>query len=54
MNTGRMLPENVAQIFRTVFEQAGLPYHNPHSIRDTLTQLGHDLNLTVTKWAAWS
>lgn len=44
----------VRDIFRETFDRVELPYVKPHSIRDTLTQLGHDLNLTPTQWAAWS
>ena len=29
----------VRKIFRTAFERVGLPYVNPHTIRNTLTQL---------------
>ena len=32
--------EPVRRIFRQAFERAGLPYFKPHSIRDTLVQLG--------------
>lgn len=44
----------VRDMFKAAFERVGLPYVKPHSIRDTLTQLGHDLGLTPTQWAAWS
>lgn len=44
----------VRAIFRKAFETAGLPYFYPHSLRRTLMQLGHDLNLTVRELKAWS
>ncbi len=44
----------VRAIFRRAFEAAGLPYFYPHSLRRTLMQLGHDLNLTVRELKAWS
>lgn len=44
----------VRAIFRKAFEAAGLPYFYPHSLRRTLMQLGHDLNLTVRELKAWS
>ncbi len=44
----------VRAIFRRAFEAAGLPYFYPHSIRRTLMQLGHELNLTVRELKAWS
>ena len=44
----------VRAIFRKAFEAAGLPYFYPHSLRRTLMQHGHDLNLTVRELKAWS
>ncbi len=35
----------VRQLFRTAFERVGLPYVNPHSIRNTLTHLAYQLRL---------
>lgn len=33
----------IRDIFRNAFEGAGLPYYNPHSLRDTLVQLGEQV-----------
>jgi hypothetical protein len=33
----------IRAIFREAFHRAGLPYFNPHSIRNTLVRLGEDL-----------
>jgi len=44
----------VRKIFRAAFERIGLPYFNPHSIRDTLTQLAYKLQLTPEQFKAWS
>ncbi len=44
----------VRAIFRKAFEAAGIPYFYPHSLRRTLMQHGHDLNLTVRELKAWS
>lgn len=41
-------------IFRKAFEQAGLPYFNPHSFRDTLVQLGEKVCTTPESFKAWS
>jgi integrase len=46
--------EPIRQVFRAAFEAAGLPYANPHSIRDTLTRLGQRLTRTPEEWKAWS
>lgn len=35
----------VRKIFRSAFERVGLPYVNPHSIRNTLTHLAYQLKL---------
>ena len=45
---------SVRKIFRTAFERVGLPYVRPHSIRDTLTQLAYQLELTGEELKAWS
>jgi integrase len=44
----------IRQIFRDAFAQAGLPYFNPHSFRDTLVQLGERLCPTIEHFKAWS
>ena len=33
----------IRKIFKAAFEQAGLPYFNPHSFRDTLAALGEQI-----------
>ena len=45
---------HVLNIFRTAFERVGLPYANPHSIRNTLTQFAYTLKLTPEEFKAWS
>jgi integrase len=44
----------VRKIFRTAFERVGLPYVNPHSVRNTLTQFAYTLRLTPEQFKAWS
>jgi integrase len=44
----------IRQIFRCAFEAAGLPYFNPHSLRDTLVQLGEQVCTTPEQFKAWS
>lgn len=44
----------IRKIFRAAFEQAGLPYFNPHSLRKTLVQLAFLLELTPEQLKAWS
>lgn len=44
----------VRQIFRAAFEAAGLPYFNPHSLRDTLVQLGEQVCASPEQFKAWS
>tara|TARA_R110002126_G_scaffold213048_4_gene359591 strand:+ start:11284 stop:12396 length:1113 start_codon:yes stop_codon:yes gene_type:complete len=44
----------IRRIFKTAFEAAGLPYANPHSVRDTLTHLGETLCQTPEEFKAWS
>ncbi len=46
--------EPVRRIFRLAFERAGLPYFKPHSIRDTLVQLGEMTCKTPEEFKAWS
>ena len=41
-------------IFKIAFENAGLQYYNPHSFRNTLTQLGQQLCQTPEDFKAWS
>ena len=44
----------IRSIFKKAFEQAGLPYYNPHSFRNTLTQLGQQLCKSPEDFKAWS
>jgi integrase len=44
----------VRKIFKSAFERVALPYVNPHSIRNTLTQLAYKMNLTPEQVKAWS
>ena len=44
----------IRKIFREAFEGAGLPYFNPHSLRDTLVQLGEQGCTTPEQFKAWS
>ena len=39
---------------REAFVNAGLPYFNPHSFRNTLVQLGQDVCKTPEQFKAWS
>jgi len=41
-------------IFRQAFERVGLPYANPHLLRNTLVQLAYDLKLDPERFRAWS
>ena len=44
----------IREIFREVFNSAGLPYFNPHSIRDMLVRHIVSLNLPVETMKCWS
>lgn len=44
----------IRRIFRAAFEAVGLPYSNPHCIRDMLVQLGQTSGLTIEEFKAWS
>ncbi|MGA9755683.1 MAG: site-specific integrase [Desulfobaccales bacterium] len=44
----------IRTIFREAFANAGLPYFNPHSFRNTLVQLGQDICKTPEQFKAWS
>jgi integrase len=44
----------VRKMFRAAFARVDLPYANPHSIRNTLTQLAYKLQLTHEQFKAWS
>lgn len=41
-------------IFRDAFGAAGLPYFNPHSLRDTIARLGETICQTPEEFKAWS
>ncbi|WP_323012829.1 tyrosine-type recombinase/integrase [Devosia sp.] len=44
----------IRRIFKAAFARAGLPYVNPHSIRNTLVMLGERLCDTPEDFKAWS
>lgn len=44
----------IRKIFRDSFTNAGLPYFNPHSYRNTLVQLGQKVCKTPEDFKAWS
>lgn len=44
----------IRRIFKASFEAAGLPYANPHSLRDTLATLGETLCQSPEQFKAWS
>lgn len=44
----------IRSIFREAVESAGLPYFNPHSLRNTLVRLGQQRCKTPEEFKAWS
>ena len=44
----------IREIFRKAFQEAGLLYFNPHSVRDTLANLGERVCKTPEHFKAWS
>lgn len=46
--------EPVRRVFKAACEAAGLPYFNPHSIRNTLARLGESVCRTPEEFKAWS
>jgi integrase len=44
----------IRTIFQGAFQAAGLPYFNPHSLRNTLVQLGQTLCRDAEQFKAWS
>lgn len=44
----------IRTIFRQAFVAAGVPYYNPHSLRNTLVQLGETLCKGAEEFKAWS
>ena len=46
--------EPIRKVFRAAFEQAGLPYFHPHSLRKTLARLGEETCNSPEDFKAWS
>lgn len=44
----------IRTILRKAFNDAGLPYFNPHSFRNTLVRLGEEICKTPEQFKAWS
>jgi integrase len=44
----------IRKVFREAFFNAGLPYFNPHSFRNTLVQLAQEVCNTLEEFKAWS
>lgn len=44
----------IRQIFKEAFQDAGLPYFNPHLFRDTLTHFGQEICNSAESFKAWS
>lgn len=44
----------IRTIFRDAFTSAGLPYFNPHSVRNTLVRFGEEVCKTPEQFKAWS
>jgi integrase len=44
----------IRAIFCEAFQSAGLPYFNPHSLRDTLTHFGQGICNSAEEFKAWS
>lgn len=44
----------IRRVFKEAFAAAGLPYFNPHSIRNTLAKFGERYCPTVEHFSAWS
>ena len=44
----------IRRIFKEAFANAGLPYFNPHSFRNTLAQLAYELRLGPEEFKVWS
>jgi integrase/recombinase XerD len=45
---------SIREIFRNAFKVADLPYFNPHSLRNTLVQLGQTVCRTPEEFKVWS
>jgi integrase len=48
------MPGPIRAIFREAFEQADIPYANPHSFRASLAGLGEKLCRNPEEFKAWS
>jgi site-specific recombinase XerD len=44
----------IRTVFRHAFRQAGMPYFNPHSFRNTIVAFGSERNLTWQEMQAWA
>jgi integrase len=44
----------IRKVFRSAFENAGLPYFNPHSFRNTLVLLGQEKCQSAEQYKVWS
>lgn len=44
----------IRKVFKAAFEQAGVPYFNPHSFRNTLAVLGESVCQSPEEFKAWS
>jgi site-specific recombinase XerD len=44
----------IRAIFRDAFKRAGLPYFNPHSLRNTIVAFGSERGLTWQEMQAWA
>lgn len=44
----------IREIFKETFTNAGIPYFNPHSFRDTLAKLGQQRCKSAEEFKAWS
>jgi integrase len=44
----------IREIFKQAFVNAGLPYYNPHSFRNTLVRIGENLCQSPEEFKAWS
>jgi integrase len=45
---------SIRAVFREAFKQAGVPYFNPHSLRNTIVAFGSQKNLTWQEMQAWA
>lgn len=46
--------DRIRAVFKTAFEAAGLPYFNPHSVRNLLARLGQQMCPDIESMKAWS